>query len=250
MQSEGLSPDRITYICILKACGSIGYLDMGKEIHDKSTKQNLVAKDVVLGATLVEMYAKCGIIRIAQQVFDELPVQNLESWVALMAGYAHLGQPKKVLSLFEEMIKQRITPNVETFLALLNACNHGGLVKEGQILFEDISTIYCLMPGVEHYASMVSLFSRAGYFDNAMVVIEKMPSCDYFAVWIAFLGACCKWVNVELGRWAFERLLELDGMCGAAYVYMRNIYAAAGMHAEAVSIEIQRVEMEPSMIVE
>ena len=91
------------------------------------------------------------------------------------------------------------------------------------MFFDDMENVYCLKPTLEHYACMVDLFSRAGHFEKALVVIEKVPPSDCLQLWLDLLGACRKWLNVELGRWAFEQLVKLDEKCVTAYIYMGNI---------------------------
>ena len=204
----------------------------GLSKHSTSTRNALLAK-----------HAKSGDMAAAQQVFDELPVQNIVSWNALIAGYGQMGQMKRVLNLLGKMMEEeRITPDIITFLTLLNAHSHEGLVEEGQRVFDDMDTMHWnLTPTLEHYTCMVDLFSRAGHFDKVMSVIEEVPFCDQLPLWLTLLGACYKWVNVHLGRWAFKRSLQLDEKCDASYVCMGNIYAAAGMHAEAEKMEAWRV---------
>ena len=155
-----------------------------------------------------------------------------------MAGYAQLGQAQNVFYLFKEMVSDdNIAPDIVTFLVLLMACSHAGLVDEGQILFSGMHTFYCLSPALEHYTCMVDTFSRAGHFDKALTIIEEVPSSDRLSLWSALLGACCRTINVELARWAFEQSLQLDEMCGAAYICMENIYARACMERETPNIE-------------
>ena len=250
MQDEGYSPDVVTFICVLKACCSIGFLEIGEEIHAKVNMEGLLQKDVVLGTALVDMYAKSGVIRKAQEVFDSLPNRNVVTWNSLLTGYAQLGQAQKVIILLHKMLVENIVPDLVTFLVLLNACNHGGLVEEGQIFFSDMTLIYGLCPTYEHCSCMVDLLSGAGHFDQALELIEKVPSSDRLELWLSLLGACQKWANIELGEWTFRQILELgkwafdqsiqlDEKCSAAYICMRNIYAAAGMHEEMLSLKLE-----------
>ena len=243
MKDEGVCPNAVTYISILKACALVGSLQIGERIHAEVRKKGLLQKEVVLGTALVDMYAKCGVLGEAHKAFDMLPVQNVASWTALMTAYAQSGKAGRVLELFTQLISRGITPDLVTILVVLSACNHAGLVDEGQIIFDAIEQWYCLDPSIEHYNCMVDLFSRAGHFDKALDLIEKVPTSNQLRLWLSLLGACCKWVNVELGRWAFIRSVSLDEDCDAAYVYMGNIYAAAGMQKEADEIEVCRVSI-------
>ena len=243
MQEERLSPpNAITFVCVLKACGSIGALEMGEEIHSEVSKGGVIKRNIILGNALVDMYAKCGMLGHAQQVFDELPVRDTASWNALIAGYAQFGLSKMVFCLFMEMNVQNVVPDLITFLVLLNTCSHSGLVEEGQVMFDGMHDVYQLPPTVEHYACMVDLFSRAGYFEKAVLEIEKVSAFERLPLWWSLLGACSKWLNVEVGKWAFEQAVEVDQKCADTYICMRNIYAAAGMLNEAEKIEAERVK--------
>ena len=236
MRDKGISPNSITFSCVLKACGSNGYLEMGEEIHSEVSKLGLVGKDIMLSTSLLDMYAKCGMLEKARDIIDELSLEDIVSWNTVIAGYAHLGHARGVLNLFSKMMGRGMVPNSITFLVLLTTCSHAGLPEVGQRVFDIMVKVYDLTPSLEHYACMVDLLSRAGHLVKAIVVIEKVSSVDRIQLWLAFLGACQKWMNVELGIWAFEQAMELDANCASAYVCMGNIYAAAGMRDEAGKI--------------
>ena len=243
MQDDSFEPNAFTYACILKACGILGATHKGQDIHANIKVQGLVLqKDLVLCNALIDMYAKCGACANAQDMFDELRVRDVISWTTLMSVYAQHGEIKHVFRLFNQMISQGIIPTEVTFVVMMIACSHGGLVVDGQACFDIMINIYCLMPTMEHYSCMVDLFGRAGHFDKAVIMIEKVPPCDGLELWISLLGICQKWINVEIGRWAFENSLELDEKCSAIYVSMRNIYAAAGMQDEVKKVEDLRLK--------
>ncbi|KAI5080121.1 hypothetical protein GOP47_0005600 [Adiantum capillus-veneris] len=277
MQRDGLTPDAITYACTLKACGLMQDIDMGEKIHDEIVNQRLLEKNVVLGSALVDMFAKCGVLLKAQKVFDDLPIRDAVSWDALIAGYAQHGQgqealgclqrmqsegfvpsvvswtaliggyaqqgrTKEALHCFHWMQQEGISPDAITFVNVLNACSRSGLVDEGQTYFDDMREKYGIAPNPEHYTCMVDLFGRARLFDKALRVIMRMPSSGHLSVWYALLGACRKWGNVSLGRFAFDHAVQLDGCNAAAYVVMSSIYAAAGMQEEAQNIDRMRMK--------
>ena len=252
MQSEGLSPNVVTLICTLKACGSIGAIEKGKQIHEDIVGRCLLEKDTVIGNALVDMYVKCGLMVKSREVFCELPVKNIEAWNSLIMGYAQLGQSNVVLDLFQKMRAECIVPDSITFLVLLTSCTHAGLFEEGEKLFDDMCFVFSFNPELEHCTCMIDLFCRAGHFDKAKVLLEKVkvllnnkePSHNNLPLFLAILGACRKWGNVDLGRWAFEQCLQLDRTCAAAYVFMGNIYIAADMHGEADRINCLRVSNE------
>ena len=228
MQEEGISPDLLTFSSILKACGNIGSVEKGKEIHAKISN-NLLKKDITLGTALIDMYVKCRALSKAQELFDDLTIPDTIAWNALIAGYAQIGQVKASLNAFHKMVEQGSKPDDITFLLLLTACNHAGLVDEGEMIFNDIERCYYLAPTIEHYTCIVDLFTHVGQFDKAVVVIQKMSYFDRLPLWLTFLASCCEWKNLELGKWAFRLSLLLDKECPPAYICMGNLYAAT-MH--------------------
>ena len=228
MQDSGVLPDMVTYVSVLKGCGMVGCLEIGARIEaDVRKRGGLFQEDVVLGTAMVDMYAKCGAMEKARKVFEQLPVWGTVSCTALMAGYAQLGKANVVLDLFTKMKKQGIAPNLISFLILLSACSHAGLVKDGEKLFNEMCVVYDLTPSLEHYTCMIDLFGRAGDFDKMKALLDKMPSCDHIPLYLSILGACSKWRNVKFGLWAFKQVIGLDGNCAAAYMYMESIYTGS-----------------------
>ncbi|KAI5060789.1 hypothetical protein GOP47_0025209 [Adiantum capillus-veneris] len=242
MQHNGLYPDAITFTCALKACAIIGAVDRGKHIHDEIVRQNLIGNDRVLGGALVDMYAKCGSLEKARKVLEELPSRDVVSWSALIAGYAQRGESEQVLSCFRQMQLEGFNAEASTFSSVLTSCCHLGLVEEGHRCFVDMSTKYGVKPDVYHYTCMVDLFGRAGHLDKAACLIEESPFSNHFSVLSALLGACRKWGDVCIGRWAFDRVVQVDRSNGAAYVLMSDVYAAAGMQEDAEKIGAMRME--------
>jgi pentatricopeptide repeat protein len=242
MEHKGYMPNAVTLTCVLKACGITGDIGKGDDIHKEIVNKGMPRDDSVLGTALVDMYAKCGALTKAQQVLEELCVTNVVSWNALISGFAQQGRGLDAVQSFQKMLFKGLCPNSVTFLSVLNACSHSGLVEQGQLYYNDMSRKYSIVPELGHYSCMVDLFGRAGHFDKAMKFIKEMPSCDYPPVWGALLGACQKWGNVELGRFAFDQALQLDINNAAAYACMTNIYAAAGMQEDAREIEEMRMK--------
>ena len=233
MKTEGLSPSAVTFTCLLKACGDAGSIDNGEHIHEEIVNLGLLESDVMLGTALVDMYAKCGMLVKAQEVLKELPIRDTISWNALISGYAFHRQGQEALNCFQEMQSEGFHPNDITFLCLLSACSHSGLLDVAQKLFGNMAKRYGITPNLEHHTCMVVVFGCLGHFDKAMSLIKVMPSCCYRPVWVALLAACRKWGNVKLGKLAFDEVLLLDNGCAAAYTLMANIYAAAGMQEDA-----------------
>ncbi|KAI5074899.1 hypothetical protein GOP47_0010860 [Adiantum capillus-veneris] len=241
MQREGILPDELTCACILKACAVIGDIDKGTKVHDDISRQGLLEHHNELGRALVDMYAKCGALCQAQSVLENLPFRDVISWSALIAGYAENGQGQQALDCFEQMQREGILPNEVTFYCLLNLCSHLGLVEKGEELFNNMEAVYGLKPDVKTFTCMVDLLGRAGHLVKAVEVIQGMPFSANSDIWHCLLAACRKWVDVNVGTWAFEQAIELDKCDGAAYISIVNIYAAAGMPEKAKDIEAMRV---------
>ncbi|KAH7432831.1 hypothetical protein KP509_07G042200 [Ceratopteris richardii] len=246
MEQKGLSPDEMTFIHILKACGCLRMVEKGIQIHGEVVRQGLLDKNVALCTTLIDMYTKCGVLSRAKDVLDELPVSCVTAWSALIGGYAEQGQCHDALTCFDQMHSKGLMPDAITFSCLLNACSHSGRLDEGQICFQIMRMKYGIEPSVEHYTCMVDLYGRAGHFDKAIAVIESMPSSDHLFVWSALLGACQKWGEANVGRWAFEHAIQLDKDDDAAYICMANIYVTIGMQEEAASITALQVKNKAS----
>ena len=190
------------------------------------------------------MYAKCGSLEEAEVVFGKLLVQDVVSWTALITGYALLGDSEHVFYTIDRMIETGAKPDIITLMSVLNACSQGGLVEKGQLYFETFITNYGLSPTIEHYNCIIDLLCRAGHIDKAIGMTKKMPFHPGIVVWHTILGACRKWSNIELGRYAFERAIQLDDKDVSVYVCMCNIYVDASMEEEAMAIDAMRVRVE------
>ena len=242
MHEAGSAPDAFTLSCILKACASIGAVSMGQKIHEDIIQNQLLEEnDVVLGTALLDMYAKCGELEKAEQVFETLPSQTLACWNALIAGYAQQGLGDETLNMFERMQEKGFTPDSSTFVCVLNACSHSGLMEIGEKYFMDMTEKYGLTPSLDHHTCMVDLFGRAGHVEKALELVKNIPSYGNLPLWLALLGSCRNWGNIDVSRLAFEQAIQFNCTSSAPYVLMINIYVAAGMKEDAEKIEMMRV---------
>ncbi|KAL4575144.1 hypothetical protein LXL04_021986 [Taraxacum kok-saghyz] len=227
MKRNNFDPTHFTYSSIFSACASTGSLEQGKWIHAHMVKsgQKLIA---FIGNTLVDMYAKSGSFNDAIKVFNRLIKPDVVSWNSILTAYAQHGLGIKTLQHFEKMLKTGILPNSVTFLCVLTACSHGGLLEKGEHYFKMMKEKYKLDPEVSHYVTMVDLFGRAGKLDHALSLITKMPLEPNAAVWGALLGACRMHKNMELGAYAAKRVFELDPFDSGPHIILYNIYASGG----------------------
>ena len=242
MQHESLCPNVVTFVCMLKACGSVGAISKGKQIHDEVVRRGLLQNDIMLATALIDMYCKCGMLEKAHVLLKELHVRDEVSWSALIAGYAQQGQGYQALNCLKEMKTEGFSPDEITFLSLLSACSHSGLLEEAQMLFEDMTRRYGITPSLEHLTCILVVFGYAGQFNEAISMIRAMPSSGCPEVWLALLGACKKWGNVKVGSFAFGQALLLDNACAAAYVLMASIFASSGMQEDAERVEAMRMK--------
>eukprot|EP01018_Ginkgo_biloba_P029573 Gb_20749 [translate_table: standard] len=226
MLRAAMKVDQFTFASVLMACASLAALEQGKAVHAHIIKTGF-GLDVFVGSALVDMYSKCGSIDDSRDVFDGMTERNLVSWTAMISGYAQHGRGKEAIQLFEQMQPAGIKPDSVTFVGVLSACSHVGLVNEGRHYFDSISQNHGMTPKLEHYACMVDLLGRAGCLDEAEDIINKMPFEPGALVWRTLLGACRIHGNMDLGKRAAEWVLELEPQDPASYVLLSNIYAAA-----------------------
>eukprot|EP01018_Ginkgo_biloba_P033954 Gb_18015 [translate_table: standard] len=235
MQHIGMKPDHFTYASILRACSSIAAFELGKQVHGNIVVAGFVS-DAFVSCSLADMYAKCGSIEDARELFDKLPKEDVVSWNVMIAGYAQHGHGKEALDFFQQMLTAGMKPNHITFVGILCACSHVGLADEGQRYFDSMSRDYDITPRVEHYACMVDLFGRAGCLEEAEDLINGMPFEPNDVVWRSLLGACRIHGNMEIGKRAADRLLELEPEDDSTHVLLSNIYAAAGLWDEVTRV--------------
>ncbi|XP_017615307.1 putative pentatricopeptide repeat-containing protein At3g18840 [Gossypium arboreum] len=228
---EATVPDGLILMSVLGACAIQAALDPGKQTHGFMLRVG-IEMDEKLFSAMIDMYSKCGNIAYAEKMFRMVKVKDSVIYNVMMAGYAHHGHESKVFLLFEEMLHQGIKPDVVTFVALLSACRHCGLVELGEQYFNSMKEVYKILPENDHNACMIDLYGRANRLDKAVAFMKAIPIEHDAAIMGAFLNACRVNKNVELAREAEEILLRIEGDNGARYVQLANIYAAEGNWAE------------------
>ncbi|XP_022159626.1 pentatricopeptide repeat-containing protein At5g48910-like isoform X1 [Momordica charantia] len=235
MQREKIGPGRFILSSVLAACSSIGAVDQGRWVH-AYLKRNSIKLDAVLGTALLDMYAKCGRLDMAWEVFEEVEEREVFTWNAMIGGLAIHGRAEDALELFSKMQKGRLKPNGITLVGVLSACAHAGLVDKGLRIFENMKEFYGIEPEMEHYGCVVDLLGRSGLFSEAEVLISSMPMKPNAAVWGALLGACKIHGNVELAERVGTILLELEPHNSGRYALLSNIYAKAGRFDDVAKI--------------
>lgn len=235
MLQEGVNPDEVTLGCILQLCSTTGGLGTCRQIHHSLVSSGK-GLSLILANSLIHAYGRCASMVDAQIVFDALAQPDVVSWTALIAGYAREGNCHTSLQCYGVMLQAGIEPNTVTFLALLSACNHGGLVARGLEYFESMTRDYRLTPHVEHYATMVDLLGGAGHFSRVKDLMTSLPVQPDMAMLLCLLGACRKHRKVTLGKEVFDSAVRLQPSCTAAYVLMYHIYSDVGLWDHALEI--------------
>eukprot|EP01018_Ginkgo_biloba_P016390 Gb_13227 [translate_table: standard] len=235
MQHSSVEPDQATFASVLSACANLAVLEHGKQVHTHIIGIGFESHMPVINA-LLTMYAKCGSIEDASHVFDKMFERDLISWNAMIAGYAQHGHGMEALRLFEEMLLTGTNPDAVTFLGVLSACSHAGLVDQGRHYFDSMSHDYHITPRMDHHACIIDLLGRAGCLDEAEDFIKNMPFEPDVSVWVALLSACRVHGNTEMGKRVAECLFVLEPQNTASYVLLSNVYSASGRWDDAAKV--------------
>ncbi|KAK7351647.1 hypothetical protein VNO77_11242 [Canavalia gladiata] len=227
MNFWGQKPDAITIASLLSGCCQLGYLRVGETLHDYILRNNVKLEDFT-GTALIDMYTKCGRLDYAEKVFYSINEPCLATWNSIISGYSLYGLEHKAFSSFSKLQEQGLEPDKITFLGVLAACTHGGLVHLGIKYFRIMTKEYGLMPSLQHYACIVGLLGRAGLLKEAIEIINNMEIRPDSAVWGALLSACCIQQEVKLGESLAKKLFLLNYRNGGFYVLMSNLYAIVG----------------------
>ncbi|KAL0291309.1 UNVERIFIED_CONTAM: Pentatricopeptide repeat-containing protein, partial [Sesamum angustifolium] len=197
---EGFTPNNFTLASVLTACANLCYLEYGRQIHGLLFKLGFETVRYIESA-LIDMYAKGGSIKEAEEVFNRISNPDVVSMTAVLSGHAYHGSVADALWHFKRMEQMHIKPNSVTLLCVLSACSHAGLVKEGLQYFWSMEKSYGLVPEMEHYASVVDLLGRVGRLNEAFEFIMKMPIEPDEMVWQTLLAACRIHGNIEFGSY-------------------------------------------------
>ncbi|KAJ4720620.1 Pentatricopeptide repeat-containing protein [Melia azedarach] len=207
----------------------------GKQTHCCIIKPGYDS-NVVIGSALIDMYAKCGRLIDARKVFDNLSSKNLVSWNTMLVGYAQHGLGREALEIYSLMQENKIKPNDITFIGVLSACGHVGLVEEGWHYFNSMINDHGIAPRMDHIASMVNLFARRGQTRRAYEFINSSPIEPDKVVWRCLLSGCRTHKDVVLGKYAAEKILSIDPEDISAHIMLSNVYAEAKMWDETARV--------------
>ncbi|XP_020581372.1 pentatricopeptide repeat-containing protein At5g66520-like [Phalaenopsis equestris] len=223
MARQSVQPNEPLLVSTISACSQLRALEHGRSVH-RYIETLGINITVIIGSALVDMYGKCGGIKEAIHIFNTMPERNIYTWNSIITGLAMNGAGRQVLTLFYKMTLAGVSPNNITFIDLLSACSHNGLVEEGRMVFDEMTRVYGIVPEEEHYGCMVDLLGRAGLIEEALDFIGRMPIEPHPGVWGALAGACRIHGEMELGEEISRWLIELEPSHGGRYIHLSNIY--------------------------
>ncbi|KAK9725423.1 hypothetical protein RND81_05G142300 [Saponaria officinalis] len=237
MVANNVQPNEITMVSVLSAIASLGVLKDAKWAHEY-IKQNSIPLNDNLIAAIIDVYAKCGSISNALDVFNSKQpnITSVSPWNAIICGLAMHGHATLCLTQFEHLETTGIKPNSITFIGVLTACCHAGLVEKGENLFERMKNVYNIDPNIKHYGCMVDLLGRAGRVKEAEDLVQSMPMEADVVIWGTLLAACRTHNEVDIGERAAKRLADLDTSHGASRVLLSNLYANSGRWDDALGV--------------
>jgi pentatricopeptide repeat protein len=227
LNQSGMTPDLFTFSSILTVCSRLVALEQGEQVHAQIIKTGFLS-DVVVGTALINMYNKCGNIEKASKAFVEMDTRTMILWTSMITGFSQHGRSQQALQLFEDMILVGVKPNQITFVGVLSACSHAGMVKEAFSYFEMMQKVYKIKPVMDHFACLIDMFVRLGRLNEAFDFIKKMNFEPSEFIWSLLIAGCRSHGNLELGFYAAEQLLKLKPKATETYVMVLNMYLSAG----------------------
>ncbi|KAK3224172.1 hypothetical protein Dsin_011197 [Dipteronia sinensis] len=235
MRREGPKPNEFALASVLSVCGNMAILEQGKQLHTHVVSIGLDHTAMIRSA-LINMYAKCGSVKEASQIFSERENDDIVTWTAMINGYAEHGSSQEAIDLFEKLPRFGLRPDSVTFIGVLTACCHVGLADLGFHYFNLMSKEFRINPSKEHYGCMIDLLCRAGRLNDAENMIKSMPHQRDDVVWSTLLRACRVQGDADRGRRAAEKILEVDPNCAGTHITLANIYSAKGRWKEAAEV--------------
>jgi len=221
-------PDAILMVKVLGSCSELGFLEQAECFHSYVIKYGFDSNPFI-GASLVELYSRCGSLGNASKVFNGIALKDTVVWTSLITGYGIHGKGTKALETFNHMVKSsEVKPNEVTFLSILSACSHAGLIHEGLRIFKLMVNDYRLAPNLEHYAVLVDLLGRVGDLNTAIEITKRMPFSPTPQILGTLLGACRIHQNGEMAETVAKKLFELESNHAGYYMLMSNVYGVKG----------------------
>ncbi|XP_061950340.1 putative pentatricopeptide repeat-containing protein At5g09950 [Populus nigra] len=238
MRRAGVNVDQFSFSECLAAAAKLAILEEGQQLHGLAVKLGCDSNPFVASATM-DMYGKCGEIDDVLRIIPRPIDRSRLSWNILTSSFSRHGFFEKAKETFHEMINLGVKPDHVTFVALLSACSHGGMVEEGLAYYDSMIKEFGIPAKIGHCVCIIDLLGRSGRFAEAETFIKEMPVSPTDHVWRSLLAACKTHGNLELGRKAVENLLKLDPSDDSAYVLYSNICATTGKWEDVEKIRRQ-----------
>ncbi|KAF5203135.1 Pentatricopeptide repeat-containing protein [Thalictrum thalictroides] len=229
MLSRGIQPNEITMVSILSSIANSGTLDQGRWLHGYIHNNSIPLNDN-LSAGLIDMYAKRGSINGALELFKRVQdrTTSISPWNTIICGLAIHGHVDMSLRIFSDLQRTNIRPNSITFIGVLSACCHAGLLEQGQRYFDCMKRVYKIEPNIKHFGCMVDLLGRSGRLAEAEGLIMGMPMKADVVIWGTLLAASKTHGDLKIGERAAKNLAQLEPAHGAGRVLLSNLYADLG----------------------
>lgn len=239
LAEDGVKPNEGTFVSVLSACSDLAGLVEGQQVHQTIAKTVYQCSEIVVSA-LINMYSKCGELSIARRMFDgSISQRDVVSWNCMIAAYAHHGYGGESIRLFKKMSDLHFKPNDATYVALLSACSHSGMVEEGMRYFDELVRDKSIQVKEDHYACFVDLCSRAGKLKEAFEFIVQLGTKPSVSVWEALLAGCHVHGDDNLGKLVAEKILEAQPENAGTYLLLSNLYASRGKWRDAVKVRLK-----------
>jgi pentatricopeptide repeat protein len=224
MLLDGPVPDAVTIVKVLAACSESAVVRQAFCLHGYLINTGFCDK-IFVAAALVDMYSKCGNLGSAVRVFESATEKDVVTWSSMIAGYGVHGLGQQAVALYQRMVASSVRPNSQTFVSVLSACSHSGLVQEGKSIFKSMTQVYGLTPNREHCSAIVDLLGRAGELQEATELLQEMGGTADAHTWCALLAACRTHRVTEMSEVVAAKLLKLDPDHVGYYNLLTNIYA-------------------------
>ncbi|XP_011622992.1 pentatricopeptide repeat-containing protein At1g08070, chloroplastic-like [Amborella trichopoda] len=242
--SHNEQPNIATLATVLQACAGTCNLRRGREVHGYIERcMGDCVLGTLLGNALIDMYVKCGDLNSGALVFKGMYERNVASWTSIIMGYGMNGLSMEALATFDKMVESGVLPDGVTFIAILSACSHAGLVDHGREMFVSMQRDYGIAPEMKHYACMVDLYGRCGFLERAYEFIKVMPIEPSEIIWAALLAVCRSHGNLELGEYAAKKALKFDRYNAGYHILLSRIYADLGRWEDFAMVRLEMKEL-------
>ncbi|PUZ71584.1 hypothetical protein GQ55_2G324800 [Panicum hallii var. hallii] len=233
---DHIHPDDFTFGAVLHACATSVSPASGRTVHGR-VFQTGFASYLYVANSLMDMYAKCGDVESASNVFNGIFGKDLISWNTMLFGFAINGWANEALMVYESMKSHEVCPDEVTFAGLLTACSHSGLLEQGKMFFESMVSVHGIQPKPEHLSCILDMYARSGNISKAIEILnrcsETVQTCSS-DIHEALLSACSsEHLNASVARKVVKDMVRTEPARDAGYVMLSNLFCASGQWSEA-----------------